>query len=141
MKVSQIGSDIGSFDPFNIADFLDITIEFVDDLPENHLGLSIRPLDTIFISADLFDEPMRYFICAHELTHYLEHEDMQPYYNSSNSNKNKTEYHANRSAVGLLCRYYFDSFQDIRISVQMILDYFGIPQDLFDLVSEEMKTL
>lgn len=107
--VEFLGKHYGTFDPFIIAEKLNIDIQYQPFLDEP-LGDTIdffgRPI--ILLADSLRDSKQRYFVCAHELGHAVEHADMQSYYISNSFVKTHYEVQADKFAITLLGKLYVE---------------------------------
>lgn len=118
----------GTCNPLTIADILGIEIRYVP-FRENPQGQYIKILDEpcILISDKLENTEGCYFILAHELYHYLQHEDLFGYYIMTGFTRGKLEQEANAFATILLLNYYIEEHDRYPSTFNDICYRFGIP--------------
>ncbi|KRN13427.1 hypothetical protein IV37_GL000144 [Fructilactobacillus fructivorans] len=127
--VTYIGYRYNTFDPFGIAEKLNIDVQFKDFDGEpkgetvNFFG---RPI--ILLNDELKYSNQKYFVCAHELAHALEHVDMSAYYISNRSVKNQFEYQADQFAVALLTCFYREEFDTLPNTYGDLMREYGSPK-------------
>lgn len=123
----------GTLDPFLLSESMNIEIRFVP-FSEKPYGETVHILgDTlILISEDLKYSVERYFVCAHELFHVMNHDGLSSYYASSKVPRSKLELEANTFATMLLANLYGlnngrlpETFDDVRRE-------YGVPESMRD---------
>lgn len=130
--IKSIGKTVteryGTSDPFIIADEAGIPIRYVP-FDKEPLGQAInfhgQPM--ILISDTLKYSRERYFVCAHELGHAIEHEDLAGYYTSNNHNKGKIEVEADKFAVVLLSELYVEENDEYPHNWSDLVHAYGFP--------------
>lgn len=123
------------YDPFAMAEEKGIHVRYVD-FQEAPLGLTTTVNGEQFILlSDLIEEcRMRYFVCAHELYHCMEHEGLTSYYMYHHNSKNKLEREANQFAIQTITNLYLDRFDKEGVSIYDVLDYFHVPKEVYGVV-------
>lgn len=121
--------------PFATADRHGVQVRY-EEFGRAPLGISIRMNNQSFIllSNTLVNTRLKYFICAHELYHSLEHSTLLNYYCSHDKAKNKLEYEANRYALKVITAMYIDMFDKETVSMYEVLDYFDVPKEVYNYV-------
>lgn len=121
----------GTCNPLTIADILGIEIRYVP-FKENPQGQYIKVLGEpcILISDQLENTEGCYFILAHELYHYLQHEDLFGYYIMTEFTRGKLEQEANAFATILLLNYYLEEYDYYPSTFRDIAFQFGIPDEV-----------
>lgn len=123
-----LGKRYGTFDPFVIAEKLNIDIQYKPFFEEplgdiiNFMG---RPI--ILLSDTIKDSTQRYFVCAHELGHAIEHADMQSYYISNRYAKSRYETQSDKFAVSLLGELYIEENGCIPDNYLYLVHAYGFP--------------
>lgn len=128
--VERIYRDVGSLDPFVIADYYGFEYRFVDSTDDfegqthNVLG---EPL--ILINSDLVDCNWKYAVMAHELYHVLEHPELANYYNLGIRQKNEFEYQAHGFTAVILFNLYIEQTGRNPMYYSEIKSYFDLEDD------------
>lgn len=121
-----------TFNPFTVAEDNGIKIKYVDFLTDpKGLSLTVRNQPYILINSELQESNMRFFICAHELFHSLEHDGFSYYYISFIGAKGKFEREANIFATCLMSLYYKDMFDLDVANYVDVVQYFQIPKAVY----------
>lgn len=127
--IKNIYLKCGSYNPFVISESLNIEIKYVP-FGKSPLGQVAYMYGTpiILLNEDLDDSNERFFVCAHELYHALEHTSLSSYYISNRVAKSKMESEANSFATIILFNdfietnsYFPESFDDLERS-------YGLPE-------------
>jgi len=122
-----------TFDPFVVAENNGIDVEYVSFLDKPY-GLYVPPINMkarILISSDLKYSNMRFFVCAHELYHSIEHKYLAAYYTSIPGGQDSLEREANSFGTNLMCFYYKELFDTETISYVDVINYFEIPREIY----------
>lgn len=124
-----------TYDPFEISNSINIPVKYAEFL-KRPLGRTTHPDGTpvILISTVLKDKPERYFVCAHELFHAVEHKTSASYYKSNVYSKIKMEVESNTFATSLLLKDYILKFNEMPKSFSLIQKEYGIPSNLKDYI-------
>lgn len=126
--VKTLGKHFNTFDPFRIAENLNIDIQY-RHFDEKPLGDTIdffgRPI--ILLADSLKYSNQRYFVCAHELGHAIEHADMQAYYVSSKFASTHYEVQADKFAVSLLGQFYMEEHGHVPDNWMDLVHTYGYP--------------
>lgn len=126
--VELLGHRYSTFNPFTIAEKLNIDIQYRPFL-KAPLGDTIdylgRPI--ILLADSLKYSNQRYFVCAHELGHAIEHADMQAYYVSSKFASTHYEIQADKFAVSLLGQFYMEEHGHVPDNWMDLVHTYGYP--------------
>lgn len=116
-------------DPFALAELLNIDIQYWDLLDEPK-GQTVRPFDKpiILLNKALKHSNERFFVCAHELGHALDHVDFSGYYISNNRVKDKYEYQADSFAKKLLIGLYKEEYGVLPHTCDELVHLYGYPK-------------
>lgn len=126
--VISIGKRYGTFDPFVIADKLNIEIQWKDIFP--------RPLgDTIYygeqpivVMANIIKySNRRFFVMSHELGHVIEHEGLSAYYNDKSKYKHILENQADKFAITLITNLYIEEHGCLPTTYADLTHSYGLP--------------
>lgn len=126
--IINIGKRYGTFDPFIIADSLNVEIQWKDIYP--------RPLgDTIYygnqpivVMANIIKESnQRFFVMAHELGHVIEHEGLSAYYNDKSIYKHALENQADKFAITLITNLYIEEHGCLPDTYSELTHCYGLP--------------
>lgn len=121
--IKQLFKLSGTYNPFGIAELLNYDVRFVD-MSKKPLGHCSKILkETVIILDDsLQDNNLKFFVCAHELFHAINHQEFASYYTISSNTKNKMEYEANKFAMELVKKMFAEengyspkSYKDLAI--------------------------
>jgi len=129
--LKEIDYYVGSFNPFSIAERLNIDFEYRDFSPDIE-GVSFpvlgKPL--IALNSALVNIPKRYVVMSHELYHAIAHPDLINYYTIGENQRSSLEYEANKFTAMLLLNFYPEftghtplCFGDIQQQFQMEDNY------------------
>lgn len=102
-----LGNHYKTFDPFLLCEKLNIDIKYVPFLDEplgDTVHLKERPI--ILLDDSLRYSNQRYFVCAHELAHAINHQGLSNFYTTNSRNKGKMEVEADKFACGLITMLY-----------------------------------
>ena len=126
-EVSKLGSKYKTFNPFMIAEKMNVEIRYVD-FDQQPLGqaTSILGDKMILLDDSLRDENLRYFVAAHELCHVVNHNELGGYYISHNYAKSKLEHEADYFAMVLLMSLYEELFGEQPRQVFEVGHTFGL---------------
>ncbi|WP_429971318.1 ImmA/IrrE family metallo-endopeptidase [Fructilactobacillus sp. Tb1] len=126
--VKYLSSTYKTSDPFALADILGIDIQWWNFIDEPK-GDTVSPLGhpVILLNDSLIDSNEKYFVCAHELGHALEHVEFAGYYISNNRIKNKYEYEADSFAAELLIGLYEEDFRYLPNTYDDLRRAYGYP--------------
>lgn len=128
--IKKLGNEFGTFNPFVLAEWLDVEIRYVD-FQRKPLGQTSYIFDKaiVFLDDSLRHEDVRFFIAAHELGHTLLHRGLGGYYTSHNVAKGKIERDADCFSVVLLSYYYEEVFSEKAGQVSDIGRAFGMSEE------------
>lgn len=128
--IKKLYSLAGTYDPFTIAELMNYDIYF-EDLNKKPLGHCSKILkETVIILDDsLLDSNYRFFVCAHELFHAINHQEYASYYTISSGTKNKMEYEANKFAMELVKMMFFEE-NGYQPSSYKDLSVYGVNEEL-----------
>ncbi|MGM0239904.1 ImmA/IrrE family metallo-endopeptidase [Enterococcus sp. AZ103] len=106
-QLHYLHKEFKTFDPFSLADVLDIEYKYLDT-SSDFIGQSSNVLNEplILLNSDLMDDPYRFVVMGHELYHAINHPDLTSYYSMGNYQKNKLEYEANKFSAALIINLY-----------------------------------
>ncbi|USS89986.1 ImmA/IrrE family metallo-endopeptidase [Fructilactobacillus cliffordii] len=126
-SAKKIGAKFKTFNPFEIAEKLNIDIKYKDFKLEPK-GETIRYFNRPIIILDdsLINSDMKYFVCAHELCHAIKHTDQATYYISNCIIKNKFEYQADNFAKTLLTYLYKEQYDELPETYSKIQIAYGL---------------
>lgn len=127
--IKYLGHRYGTFNPFTITEKLNVPIEWVD-LGDNLLGkvsyFGENPI--ILLNESLHETNRKYFICAHELAHVINHVGLDGYYLLNNRTYDKLEFEATDFAVDLLINMYQEDFDCLPDTFADLQHAYGIPE-------------
>lgn len=129
-KILFLGHRYKTFNPFTIAEKLNIDVQFRPFKSEpkgNMINFLGRPI--ILISDEIKYSNQRYFVCAHELGHALEHVEVQAFYIYSSKNKMGIEYEANNFAKKLLQNFYVEEYGNLPKTYDQLVTSLGFPEN------------
>ncbi|WP_277631363.1 ImmA/IrrE family metallo-endopeptidase [Atopococcus tabaci] len=129
--IDRLKKEYGTYNPFLLSDYLGIEIVYVPFL-DNPQGQYVKLFDvpTILINEKLKSSSRRYFVLAHEIYHYLEHEDLAGYYILNSITRGKMESEANAFASALLFNYYIEDTGSLPSTVDEIVFAYGVPRKI-----------
>ncbi|WP_395318949.1 ImmA/IrrE family metallo-endopeptidase [Fructilactobacillus frigidiflavus] len=109
--VKSLTEKFKTSDPFLLAELLDIDVQWWN-FKEEPKGDTINVLGSpiILLNDDLKYSDEKYFVCAHELGHAIEHVELANYYISNKRVKNQYEYQADSFAKELLIGLYKEEY-------------------------------
>lgn len=118
----------GSYDPFVLADKLNVEL-YWSDIGPDPLGETIydKHQPIVLLSDMIKERPQRYYVMGHELGHVIEHEDLAAYYISNEVNKGKLEVQANKFATTLLTNLYVDEIGELPENYSDLVYTYGFP--------------
>lgn len=127
--VEFIGKRYGTFNPFVIADKLNIAIEWCD-LGNNLMGkvayIGGHPI--VLLNESFEDRSSQYFYCAHELAHVIWQEGLTGAYNLNSQFKSKFEYQATQYAILILINLYREDYDRLPSTYRELETEYGIPE-------------
>lgn len=121
-----------SFDPFKIAESLNIDIRFVemDETPLGHCSTILS--DTVILfDTSLHESNLKFLICAHELFHAMNLQDIASYYSLNKFTKSKLEHEANEFAIELI-KELFKQNNGFEASHYKQLSVYGVDEEMLD---------
>lgn len=127
MFISELRRKYGTVDPFLLANALDVEIRYIP-FENNPKGMytKIKGDPIIFLNKSIEDQPERKFVLAHELYHYLSHEENAAYYIQNDKARNKLETEANKFAIALLTNLYVEENKELPSTVDEVSYKYGI---------------
>lgn len=127
----NIGEQLKTFDPFKIAEFKNIEVKYKNfDIEPKGEAVKYFDRSIILLDISLKDIDEKYFVCAHELCHALEHTELATYYISNCNIKNKFEYQADQFAIELLTSLYQEQYDIPAITKNDLQIAYGIPEKI-----------
>lgn len=126
--MAQIKTTTGTYNPFLIADSLNIEIHWKNIYPRpfgETFYYGKQPI--IMLSNRIKDSNERYFVLAHELGHVIEHKGLAAYYTSNHRFHNKTEDEANKFAIRLLTNLYIEENEKLPDLFEELHYMYGFP--------------
>ncbi|KRO09431.1 hypothetical protein IV59_GL000644 [Paucilactobacillus hokkaidonensis] len=126
--MAQINKQTGTYNPFLIADKLNIEVHWKNIYPRpfgETFYYGEQPI--IMLSNSIKDSTERYFVLAHELGHVIEHQGLSAYYTSNSRFHNKTEDEANQFAIKLLTNLYVEENEKLPDSYLELHYMYGFP--------------
>ena len=127
--IKELYFKYNSYNPFVLADLLNIEVKYVS-FGESPLGQVAYIYETpiILLNECLKDSNERFFVCAHELYHALEHTDLSSYYISNRVAKNKMEAEANTFATIILFNDFIENNEYLPESFDILTYTYGFPE-------------
>lgn len=121
-----------TYDPFVIAELLNIDIYYVDfnKKPLGHCSTILKET-VITLDQSLKDSNQRFMVCAHELFHAINHQEYASYYSISKNTKSKMEHEANEFAIELLKMMYSEEFGYAAKSYKE-LGIYGVSEEMLE---------
>ncbi|MGX7394036.1 ImmA/IrrE family metallo-endopeptidase [Carnobacterium mobile] len=118
-----------SYNPFVLSELLNLEVKYVS-FGNSPLGQVAYIYETpiILLNEYLKDSNERFFVCAHELYHALEHTDLSSYYISNRIAKNKMETEANTFATIILFNDFIENNQFLPESFDSLAHTYGFPE-------------
>lgn len=116
-----------TLDPFTLANKLNIEVKYVP-FKNNPKGMytKIKGDPIILLSEEIEELPERKFVLAHELFHYLAHEENSGYYIQNDKARSKLETEANKFAIALLTNLYIEENKEYPETVEEVSLKYGI---------------
>ncbi len=117
--------------PFSLAEKLGIEVRYVA-FGNNPLGQYVKVLHDpcILINQKLEGTERSYFVLAHEIFHFLEHEELSGYYVLTPFTRGKLEQEANLFATTLLLYHYVEEHGVYPSTIKEVSYRFGIPNEI-----------
>lgn len=127
--VEFIGKRYGTFNPFVIADKLNIPVEWCD-LGHNLMGkvAYMGNHSIVLLNESFKDKNSQYFYCAHELAHVIWHAGLTGAYNLNSQYKSKFEYQATQYAILILVKLYHENYDRLPDTYRELESEYGIPE-------------
>lgn len=116
-------------DPFVLAELLNIDVQwwnFKDEPKGDTINVLGSPI--ILLNDELKYSNEKYFVCAHELGHAIEHVELANYYISNKRVKNQYEYQADSFAASLLIGLYKDEYGHLPATYNDLKLAYGYPE-------------
>lgn len=125
--VSDLKDRHGTLRPFELANHLDIEVRYVP-FKNNPKGMytKIKGDPVILLGEKIKHQPDRNFVLAHELYHFLEHEENAGYYILNDNARSKLENEANKFAITLLTELYIDEYNELPNTVKDVSNKYGV---------------
>lgn len=126
LLVEDLKRMYGTVRPFELANHLDIEVRYVP-FKNNPKGMytKIKGVPMILLSEQIEHQPERNFVLAHELYHFLEHEENAGYYILNDNARNKLENEANKFAITLLTELYIEENNELPNTVEDVSFKYG----------------
>lgn len=127
--IKELFSKYKSYNPFVLSEMINIEVKYVN-FGTSPLGQVAYIYDTpiILLNECLKDSNERFFVCAHELYHALEHTDLASYYISNRVRKNKMEAEANIFATIILFKDFVELNEYFPDSFDVLAYTYGFPE-------------
>ncbi|MDA5386985.1 ImmA/IrrE family metallo-endopeptidase [Loigolactobacillus backii] len=119
----------GTSDPFELCNFLNIDLRWVD-MNQHPLGKTswILGESIILLDKSIQDNSRRYFVCAHELAHFFDDKGFAGYYVANRHYKGTSETQADSFATGMIYSLYLEEHQgEEPETVQELSAEYGLP--------------
>lgn len=131
--IIKIYKQVGTLDPFTVAEYMGIDIRYVPFL-DNPYGQSLNIMgDPIILIADhLKESNHRYFVLAHEIYHSLQHSDLSGYYVRDSVTRGKLENEANKFAVAYYMQKYVEDYGISPYSYTELTNLYGVPLGIIE---------
>lgn len=131
--IEKLFIQYGTYNPFDLTELLGIDVIFVEFL-EKPLGRTTYFFGepTILISSLIMNSSERFFVCAHELYHAIDHKNSGNYYISNVVARSKMEVEANSFAAKLILNEYRFIFNKMPRKFSDIQTKFGVPITLME---------
>lgn len=125
--LAELQQQHGTLDPVILANKLNIEIRYVP-FGNNPKGMytKIKGTPMILLNENIEHHPERKFVIAHELYHFLEHEENAAYYIQNDRTRSKLETEANKFAVALLTNLYIEETREYPETVEEVSYKYGI---------------
>lgn len=126
-QINNLRNVYGTLDPFLLANKLDVEVRYVS-FGNNPKGMytKIKGDPIIFLNESIEYLPERKFVLAHELYHYLEHEENAAYYIQNDKARSKLETEANKFAIALLTNLYIEENREYPETIEEVSYKYGI---------------
>lgn len=125
--ISKLKEKYGTIEPFKLANKLNVEIKYVE-FGNNPKGMytKIKGDPIILLNESIEYQPERKFVLAHELYHYLAHEENAGYYIQNDKTRNKLENEANKFAIALLANLYVEENKELPNTVEDVSYKYGV---------------
>lgn len=125
--VSKLRKKYGTLDPFYLVNKLNIEVRYVQ-FGNNPKGMytKIKGDPFIFLNKNIQHLPESKFVLAHELYHFLEHEENAGYYIQNDKARSRLETEANKFAIALLTDLYIEENKELPNTVEDVSYEYGI---------------
>lgn len=128
LLIDYIGERYGTYNPFSIADKLNVDIFWKDIYPRPYAEtIYYGDEPTIMMSNIIKDSPERYYVLAHELGHVIEHEGLAAYYVANSKFRNRSESEADKFAISLITHLYVEENGKLPDSYTELEYMYGFP--------------
>lgn len=132
--IGYMGHRYKTFDPFVIAEKLNVQVEW-KDFGEHPIGetkyypsMNGGKAPIILLNKKIRYSVERYFTMAHELGHVIEHEGLESYYEFNRRNRSKVEVEADTFAAHLLTNLFVEEYDRVAESYQELVQTYGFPK-------------
>lgn len=125
--VSTLKDKYGTLDPFYLVNKLNVEVRYVS-FGNNPKGMytKIKGDPIIFLNENIQHSPERKFVLAHELYHFLEHEENAGYYIQNDKARSRLETEANKFAIALLTDLYIEEKNELPNTVEDVSYEYGV---------------
>ncbi|WP_137597406.1 ImmA/IrrE family metallo-endopeptidase [Paucilactobacillus kaifaensis] len=126
--VDEIGERYGTYDPFIIADKLNIDVRWADIYPRPYgdtMYYGDEPV--VMLSNAIRDSPERYYVLGHELGHVIIHKGLTAYYIAKAKWRSRSENEANKFAISLIAHLYVEENGKLPDSYKELEYMYGFP--------------
>lgn len=129
--LEEIYEEFGTYDPFEIARYLDIPIEYspISQPLAKTTYLFNQPIITM--SDELQDSNLKYFVCAHELGHIFKHTGIACAYDGNTHFRSGMERDANLFGFELCTLLYIEEYGEQPENVYQLSSAYGVPVDFY----------
>lgn len=122
------GIKADTFDPFLIAEQLDVEYKYVDlgNMDGMYAPILNEPLILLNDKLESFNK--KYVVMAHEVGHVVMHPDLASYYTLNDYTRSKVETEANIFACTLLLNFYQEVYDGYPESFEQLKILYGMPE-------------
>lgn len=123
-----IGDRYGTYNPFTIADKLNIDVYWKDFFPRPYAEtLYYGDEPVVMLSNAIRESPERYYVLGHELGHVIIHDGLTAYYIANNKFRSKSESEADKFALGLMTNLFNEENGRVPYSYNELRSMYGTP--------------
>lgn len=132
MAIHSLYGIAKTYNPFVIAEILNIDIHYAsfNRKPLGHCSKILKEA-VILLDESLLDSNQKYIVCAHELFHAINHQDISSYYSISKNTKSKMEHEANEFAVELVKMMFIEEHGYMATNYKQLME-FGVNEEMLE---------